>query len=300
MGVAPIALLALPILAWVAVGVSVLVAYRRGTSPAVFRLAALFLGFWALFATTGLLWVALNGGWSAMVALVHTPLLLFQWRFGAWWLAGAVGAFVIFLAAFVLSQAVGRGFVVLFRTRPLPWPSRLPSPSTPTSLLAFASASPNAFTFTLLERGGPRVLRRRDVILLSEGLLGQLTESEVETVVAHELGHVRELDGRYLTFFRTLSRMMRWDPILAFCADRLTAREELRADRIAVELTGRPRALARALYKASRFAPPALPPLSASAFLGVGGRRGQRQAAARIRRLMEWAESGQYPEEPGA
>ncbi|HLM91532.1 MAG TPA: M48 family metalloprotease [Thermoplasmata archaeon] len=300
MGVAPLALLSLPILAWVAVGVGVLVAYRTGTSSTVFRLAALFLGFWAIFATTGLLWVLLNGGWSALLALVHAPLLLFQLRYLVWWLAGALGAFVIFLAAFVLSQAVGRGFVILFQTRPLDWPSRLAAPEAPTSLLAFASATPNAFTFTLLERGGPRLLRRRDVILLSEGLLGELTQVEVETVVAHELGHVRELDGRYLTFFRTLSRMMRWDPILAFCADRLTAREELRADRIAVELTGRPRALARALYKASRFAPPAPPAFSASGFLGVGGRRGQRQAAARIRRLMDWAESGRYPEEPGA
>ena len=274
-----------------------LVAYRRGTSSTVFRLAALFLGFWALFATTGLLWVILNGGWSALLALVHAPLLLFQLRYVRWWVAGAVGAFGIFLAAFVLSQVVGRGFVLLFRTRPLAWPARLPAPQSPTSLLAFASSSPNAFTFTLLERGGPRSFQRRDVILLSEGLLRELTDVELETVVAHELGHVHELDGRYLTFFRTLSRMMRWDPILAFCADRLTTREELRADRIAVEMTGRPRALARALYKASRFAPPAFP---GSGFLGVGGRRGQRQAAARIRRLMEWAESGRYPEEPGA
>jgi len=297
MGVAPVALLSVPILAWVAVGVGVLVAYRRGTSPTVFRLAALFLGFWAVFATTGLLWVVLNGGWNAVLALDHAPLLLFHPQYLVWWLAGALGAFGVFLAAFVLSQAVGRGFVVLFQTRPLVWPSRLPTPAAPTSLLAFASTSPNAFTFTLLERGAARVLQRRDVILLSEGLLSELTETEVEAVVAHEMGHVRELDGRYLTFFRTLSRMMRWDPILAYCADRLTAREELRADRIAVEMTGHPRALARALYKASRLAPASS---SGSAFLGVGGRRGQRQAEARIRRLMEWAESGQYPEEPGA
>jgi Zn-dependent protease with chaperone function len=296
MGTAPVALLSLPILVWVVVGVGLLIAYRRGTSPIVFRLAALFLAFWAIFATTGLLWVVMNGGWSAFLTLVHVPLLLFEPRYLAWWVAGAVGAFGVFLVAFVLSQAVGRGFVTLFQTRPLDWPGGLPLPVAPTSLLAFASSSPNAFTFTLLEQGGSRLLRRRDVILLSEGLLGALTETEVEAVVAHELGHVRELDGRYLTFIRTLSRMMRWDPILAFCADRLTTREEFRADALAVEMTGHPRALARALYKASRFASPT----PGSAFLGVGGRRGQRQAAVRIRRLMEWAESGRFPEEPGA
>lgn len=295
MGNAPVALLDLPILLWVAIGVGLLVSYRRSASNVVFRLAALFLACWAVFATTGLIWVVANGGWSAILALLHSPLLLFEPRYIWWWVAGVVGAFGVFLAAFVLSQAVGRSFVLLFRTRPLPWPEGVPSPAAVTSLLAFSSEAPNAFTFTLLERGGPRGLRRRDVILLSEGLLTQLTPTETAAVVAHELGHIRELDGRYLTFIRTLARMMRWDPILAYCADRLTAREEFRADLDAVSMTGHPRALARALYKASRSLPPAS--LRASAgFLGVGGRRGRRQADLRIRRLIELAESGRYPE----
>jgi Zn-dependent protease with chaperone function len=299
MGEAPVALLDLPILVWVAVGVGLLVAYRRSASPVVFRLAALFLGFWAVFATTGLIWVVTNGGISAVLALLHSPLLLFEVRYAWWWVAGLVGAFGVFLAAFVLSQVVGRGFVILFQTRPLPWPTGVPVPESPTSLLAFSSSAPNAFTFTLLESGGARWVRRRDVILLSEGLIAQLTPAESAAVVAHELGHVRELDGRYLTFIRTLARMMRWDPILAYCADRLTMREEFRADLDAVSMTGHPRALARALYKASRNPTPfRLWP--ASAFLGVGGRRGRRQADLRIRRLIELAESGRYPEERGA
>lgn len=299
MGNAPVALLDLPILLWVVVGVGLLVAYRRSASPVVFRLAALFLAFWAVFATTGLLWVVTNGGWSAILALVHSPLLLFQARYLLWWLAGVVGAFAVFLVAFLLSQVVGRSFVILFQTRPLAWPTGVPGPASVTSLLAFSSQAPNAFTFTLLERGGPRGLRRHDVILLSEGLLAELTPSETAAVVAHELGHVRELDGRYLTFIRTLARMMRWDPILAYCADRLTAREEFRADLDAVRMTGHPRALARALYKASRSMVPAGLAGPAS-FLGVGGRRGLHQADQRIHRLIALAESGRYPEELGA
>lgn len=299
MGNAPVALLDLPILLWVTVGVGLLVAYRRSASPVVFRLAALFLACWAVFATTGLIWVLTNGGWSAVVELVRSPLLLFEPRYLLCWMAGVVGAFGVFLAAFLLSQVVGRSFVILFRTRPLLWPAGIPAPTAPTSLLAFSSAAPNAFTFTLLERGGPWRLRRRDVILLSEGLLAELTPTECAAVVAHELGHVRELDGRYLTFIRTLARMMRWDPILAYCADRLTAREEFRADLDAVSMTGHPRALARALYKASRgLASFSVPP--GTRFLGVGGRRGRRQADQRIRRLILLAESGRYPEEPGA
>jgi hypothetical protein len=203
----------------------------------------------------------------------------------------------VFLVAFVLSQTVGRGFLRLFPSEEIPWPSSLPAPRSATSLRVFHSSTDGAFAFTLLERGGPHGLRPRDVIMVSEGLLEQLEPREWEAVLAHELGHLQELDGRYLTFFRTLSRLMRWDPILAFFAESLTRREEFRADLDAVELTRRPRALARALYKAAALSPSfggSLPGL-----LGVGGRRGRRQAVERIRRLVALAESGRFPEETG-
>ena len=135
------------------------------------------------------------------------------------------------------------------------------------------------------------------MILVSEGLIDRLSTEEREAVVAHELSHIRELDGRYLTFFRILSRMMRWDPILAYFANRLTDREELRADSDAVELTRRPRALARALFKASSAADG--PVRAFPGLLGTGGRRGRRQAVERIRRLVALAESGRFPEEFG-
>jgi Zn-dependent protease with chaperone function len=297
-GAPVVGLLYIPVLAWVAVGVGLLLAYRRSTSTVVFRLAAAFLAFWAVFATTGLVWVLSAGGWGAALRLASAPGTLFETRFLLFWLLGGLGAFGIFLAAFLLSQAVGRGFLAVLRPRELDWPVRIPRPTNPTELLAFPSERIEAFTFTLLEAGGSRLARRRDVILLSDGLIERLTPDEREAVVAHELGHIRELDGRYLTFFRTLSRMMRWDPILAYLADRLTVREELRADLDAVELTRRPRALARALYKASQSddgVRAALPGL-----LGPGGRRGQRQAMERIRRLVALSESGRFPEEPGA
>jgi Zn-dependent protease with chaperone function len=297
-GAPVIGLLYVPVLAWVAVGVGLLLAYRHSTSTLVFRLAAAFLAFWAVFATTGLVWVLSGGGWAAVVRLANAPATLFEPRFLPVWIFGGLGAFGIFFAAFLLNQSVGRGFLAVLRPRELAWPERIPRPATRTDLLAFPSSGPEAFTFTLLEAGGPRLARRRDVILLSDGLIALLTPEEREAVVAHELGHIRELDGRYLTFFRTLSRMMRWDPILAYFARRLTEREELRADLDAVELTHRPRALARALYKASLYdngRRAALPGL-----LGAGGRRGRQQALERIRRLVALAESGRFPEEPGA
>jgi Zn-dependent protease with chaperone function len=293
-----VGLLYLPVLAWVAVGVGLLLAYRQSTSPVLFRLAVAFLACWAIFATTGLVWVLAGGGWQAIVRLASDPAMIFEPRFALLWLVGAVGAFGIFLTAFLLSQAVGRGFLALHRPRALPWPGRIAPPATPTALLAFPSSQVEAFTFTLLEVGARGRPQRRDVILVSDALIARMTPEEQEAVVAHELGHIRELDGRYLTFVRTLSRMMRWDPLLAFLSDRLTEREEFRADLDAVEMTQRPRALARALYKASRSEGGrgrALP-----GFLGTGGRRGRRQAVERIRRLVTLAESGRFPEEPGA
>ncbi|HYB78972.1 MAG TPA: M48 family metalloprotease [Thermoplasmata archaeon] len=288
-----------PVAAWLAIGVSLGLASRRSASPTVFRLSAVFLGAWALFATTALAYVLANGGWAALVALARTPSLLFGTRSVGVWIAGALGAFAVFFVAFLLSQAVGRGFLRLYPSRELPWPARVPEPATATTLRAFDAPGEGAFAFTLLERGGGRGVRARDVIMISEGLLGELDPHEWEAVIAHELGHLRELDGRYLTFFRTLSRMMRWDPILAYFAESLTRREEFRADLDAVELTHRPRALARALYKATAlpasFSSPSLPGL-----LGVGGRRGRRQAVERIRRLVALAESGRFPEESGA
>ncbi len=285
-----------PVAVWIAIGVVLLVTFRHSNSTTVLRVAALFLATWALLATTVLVWVLANGGVDGAMRLLGAPLTLFASPSPVIWVVGAIGAFGVFLAAFLLSQAVGRGFLALLPLSPVPWPARLPAPSGSTSLLEFPSDRAEAFTFTLLERGGRRLFRRHDVILVSRGLLDQLTMEEWVAVVAHEFSHLCELDGRYLTFFRTLARMMRWDPVLAYLADSLTRREEYRADLDAVELTGRPRALARALYKASSV--PARAPLGVAAFLGVGGRRGRRQAVERIRRLVALAESGRFPEEP--
>lgn len=287
-----------PVVLWGILGLSFVLAFPRSGSSTLFRLAALFLGVWSLLATTGLVWVLENGGWSGAVRLAGSPWLLFEP--GAWllWVAGALGAFSIFFAAFWLNQTVARGFLLLYPSNELPWPSRLPTPTRATSLRAFRSETGGAFAFTLLERGGRRGVHRRDVIMVSDRLLSALEAREWEAVLAHEVGHLDELDGRYLTFFRILSRMMRWDPILAYFAESLTRREEYRADLDAVELTQRPRALARALYKATFLSAPVggnLPGL-----LGVGGRRGRRQTVERIRRLVALAESGRFPEETSA
>jgi Zn-dependent protease with chaperone function len=295
-----LSILYLPVGFWVGTGVGLVIAFRRSAPSVVLRLAATFLALWALLATTTLVWVLNYGGWGAVMALVRSPLMIFEPRYAMIWVGGTVGAFVVFAIAFSLNQMVAHGFLRLWAQRALPWPSRLPRPTEPTSLFAFVSDRLEAFSFTILgwDRAERR-FRRREVVLLSEPLLAQLDPLELEATIAHELSHIRGLDSRYLTFLRTLSRLMRWDPVLAYLAFSLTRREEYRADSEAAELTGNPMALARALYKASTVSGPEVP-FGSVGFLGAGGKRGRRQAIERIRRLMELAESGRFREGPGA
>jgi Zn-dependent protease with chaperone function len=287
----------IPVAVWLATAVALLVAFRRSAPPILLRLAAAFLALWALLATTTLVWILSNGGWTAALALARAPAQLFEPRWWPLWIAGAVGAFVVFAIAFALSQMVGRGFLSLLNPRRLPWPAALPRHRVTTSLLLFASPSLEAFSFAAVEWGERHRLVRHEYILLSSGLRDRLAPEEWEAAIAHELGHLRSLDGRYLTFMRTLARMMRWDPVIAYLAATLTRREEYRADAEAVRLTGQPLALARALYKASGYAGLATPP-GTMGFLGGQGRHARSDTMERIRRLVALAESAEFQEGP--
>jgi len=260
------------------------------------RLAATFSALWSLLATTTLIWVLESGGWSALQGLARSPgEALFLLGPGALrlWIEGAAGVVLIFLAAFLLNQAVARSLLYVLRPVPMDWPARFPRPAAPTALMSYASDRAEAFSYTLLsptaQRGRPM---RREVVLVSDRLRELLTPRELEAVIAHELGHIRGLDGRYLTFLRTLSRMMRWDPIFLYLARTITHREEFRADDDAVRLTHRPLVLARALYKACVVSGAPRSGLLPG-FVGPGGVAGRRQALARIRRLVEIAELGE-------
>ena len=263
----------------------------RGSRPRLLlRLAATFFALWAFLATTALLWVLAHGGsWTTLRTLASEPTVLFEPPALGIWILGGIGALLVFVVAFGINQLVARGQLRLLQPRELPWPERLPRPTTPTFLGCYTSSRREAFSFALLEQG-PGLRRawvRREVILVSTGLWRVLEPTEREAVVAHELGHVRALDSRYLTFLRTFSRVVPWDPVVGVVATRLTREEELRSDRAAAELTRRPRALARALIKAS--AAPGGPRRSPeiSGLLGSGRAPDSALLQERIRRL--WA-----------
>jgi len=299
----PVWIYVLPVLVWAATGVGVAWGFRRSGPTLLLRLSATFLALWSLIATTVALYVLSSGGWEAVVRLTRSPaslLVLFGPRESQLWAEGAAGAFVVFLAAFLLNQLVGRGLLGLLEPRPLQWPPALPQPATPTTLVTCRSERAEAFSFTLLElRGSQGLVGRREVIVVSDRLVSLLDAEELEAVVAHELGHVQRLDGRYLTFLRTLSRMMRWDPVLAYLSRALTRREEYYADEQAVRLTGRPLPLARALAKVSGQNPGG----SSRALLALPSIRGpgdDAETAVRIRRLLVMAESRAPMEALGA
>jgi len=63
-----VGLLYVPVAVWVATGFGLMVAFQRAAPSVVLRLAAAFLALWALLATTTLVWVLRNGGWSAVLA----------------------------------------------------------------------------------------------------------------------------------------------------------------------------------------------------------------------------------------
>jgi Zn-dependent protease with chaperone function len=294
----------LPVLAWGGAGIGLFLALRQGTPALVLRLAATFLALWSLLATTALVWVLANGGAGALSEVAQRPLsVLAVFAPSAWplWAEGAIAVFGIFAAVFLLNQSVGRGMLRLLDPSEMPWPGRLPRPRPATSLYVVRGDAREAFSFTLLEARPPGFRpHRREVIVLSEGLLDCLTPPEVEAVIAHELGHIHDLDGRYLTFLRTLARLVRWDPFFAVLARVLTRREEIHADDDAVRLTGRPLPLARAIYKASLEG--ATVPLFAPA-AGLLGRRwggGRQEAVERIHRLVAMAEGGPDLEGPSA
>ena len=290
-------LLLIPVVLFFALALTLLLALRRSSSPWVLRLAALFVALWALLATTALVTLLSIGRSPGLFSVVSTSsqvLAPVHWQL---WLGGAIGAFALLVLAFLLNQAVGRGFLELYAAGPYPWPRMLPRPAGRITVRVMRSPRPDAFSFTLLEFGTlRRPFVRNDVILLSEGLLATLDEEEVVSVLAHELGHIRDLDSRYLTFFRTFSRMMRWDPVLAYLADAITRHEEYRADWEAVQMTRRPRLLAQALYRVLAAGGEG-GSTSASALLGGSGRRGRRETLRRIDRLLELADSPEYRED---
>jgi Zn-dependent protease with chaperone function len=94
-------------------------------------------------------------------------------------------------------------------------------------------------------------------LLVSSGLLSALERDEVETVIAHELMHIKHHDAEFKVFSRVLSRILFFDPFSKFFDPAVHREREYLADEMSGRSTGKPASLASALLKiAERGVPP--------------------------------------------
>ncbi len=94
-------------------------------------------------------------------------------------------------------------------------------------------------------------------ILLSGGLLALLEKDEAETVVAHELMHLKHHDAEFKVFSRVFSRILFFDPFSKFFDPAVHREREYLADEMGGRSSGKPAALASALLKIASRGPPA-------------------------------------------
>jgi len=86
-------------------------------------------------------------------------------------------------------------------------------------------------------------------IMLSLGLLTLLERDEMETVIAHELMHLKHHDAEFKVFSRVLSRVLFFDPFSKFFDPAVHREREYLADEASGRTTGKPTSLAAALLK---------------------------------------------------
>ena len=96
---------------------------------------------------------------------------------------------------------------------------------------------------------------RRPVVVLSQNLVEQLDDAELEGVLAHELAHVRRRDNLMAVVLGTLKDLAFFVPGVGWAVQQLHRERELAADHLAVTTTGKPGALAGGLLKVLEAAP---------------------------------------------
>ena len=108
-------------------------------------------------------------------------------------------------------------------------------------------------------------------VAISQHLTGSLSRDETEAVLAHELSHIRNGDSRAKGVARMARLAFRFDPVLRLVEAAVHRERELWADRVAIEFTGKPLALASALVKASSQGRLRSASLTAGLFVGGSG-----------------------------
>ncbi len=88
-----------------------------------------------------------------------------------------------------------------------------------------------------------------NAVVVSSALLDLLDDDELETVMAHEVGHVQNGDASIKTLLASYKFLVRFDPLVHIVEGAFHREREFEADRFSAGLTKKPLALASALIK---------------------------------------------------
>jgi Zn-dependent protease with chaperone function len=142
--------------------------------------------------------------------------------------------------------------------------------------------SPKAVPFAFSFGGG------RSVIVISRGLEENLDRDEMETVLMHELAHLRSRDTQLNALITVYRRVLFFDPLIRVLEGVIHREREFACDEISARKTRKPLALASALLKIHSVASGAKPP---GAFLaGNITLYGNRTLRERVDRLLRIAD----------
>lgn len=98
-----------------------------------------------------------------------------------------------------------------------------------------------------------------NAVVVSSALLDLLDDDELETVMAHELGHVQNEDASIKTLLASYKFLVRFDPLVHIVEAAFHREREFEADKFSAGLTKKPLALASALIKIHEAIPVNLP-----------------------------------------
>jgi len=101
--------------------------------------------------------------------------------------------------------------------------------------------SGSAFSISLSGQG---------VVAMSSKLAGSLSSDENDAVLAHELSHIKNGDSAAKGLAKLARVAFPFDPVLRLVEAAVHRERELWADKVSVEFTGKPLALASAIVKA--------------------------------------------------
>jgi len=107
---------------------------------------------------------------------------------------------------------------------------------------------------------------------MSSKLAGALSSDETDAVLAHELSHIKNGDSAAKGLAKLARVAFPFDPVLRLVEAAVHRERELWADKVSVEFTGKPRALASAIVKAHSESNGGATSNLAGLFVGSSGR----------------------------